>query len=207
MRDIEVRQDDSLLDLERQRYRPSMSGPGGMFLRSCVGADRVSRRSAASHVARACTNTCGAGGLTRFSSASSASISPRISIVRSSRAHSQFVDRFVDRAGKPVGTRPTPSLTCRGGDCATGQSARPGRPRETADGWNVINTQRTMWLPHAGLTRAGFETSLLKMRHVKRALSAVTVKAESNDACGLAQLLRMGWFQQVHAKSIGSQEI
>jgi hypothetical protein len=25
--------------------------------------------------------------------------------------------------------------------------------------------------------------------------------------CGLAQLLRMGWFQQVHAKSIGSQEI
>src|SRR5215813_8526398 len=27
------------------------------------------------------------------------------------------------------------------------------------------------------------------------------------DACGLAHLLRMGWFQQVHAKSIGSQEI
>src|SRR5262249_62288374 len=27
------------------------------------------------------------------------------------------------------------------------------------------------------------------------------------DACGLAQLLRMGWFQQVHAKSMGSQEI
>jgi hypothetical protein len=45
-------------------------------------------------------------------------------------------------------------------------------------------------LPHAGLTRAGFET-----RHVKAALSAVTVKADSKDACELAQLLRMGWFQ------------
>jgi transposase len=33
------------------------------------------------------------------------------------------------------------------------------------------------------------------------------VKTDRKDACGLAQLLRMGWFQQVHAKSIGSQEI
>jgi transposase len=42
---------------------------------------------------------------------------------------------------------------------------------------------------------------------VKAALSAMTVKTDRKDACGLAQLLRMGWFQQVHAKSIGSQEI
>jgi transposase len=35
----------------------------------------------------------------------------------------------------------------------------------------------------------------------------MTVKTDRKDACGLAQLLRMGWFQQVHAKSIGSQEI
>ena len=38
----------------------------------------------------------------------------------------------------------------------------------------------------------------------KAALSAMTVKTDREDAC---QLLRMGWFQQVHAKSIGSQEI
>ena len=42
---------------------------------------------------------------------------------------------------------------------------------------------------------------------MKAALSAMTVKTDRKDACGLAQLLRMGWFQQVHAKSIGSQEI
>ena len=42
---------------------------------------------------------------------------------------------------------------------------------------------------------------------MKAALSAMTVKTDRKDACGLAQLLRMGWFRQVHAKSIGSQEI
>src|SRR6476619_7184747 len=64
----------------------------------------------------------------------------------------------------------------------------------------------SQWL-HAGLTRAGFETVLLETRHVKAALSAMTVKTDRKDARGIAQLLRMGWFQQVHAKSIGSQEI
>ena len=54
---------------------------------------------------------------------------------------------------------------------------------------------------------AGFETVLLETRHVKAALSAMTVKTDRKEACGLAQLLRMGWFQPVHAKSIGSQEL
>src|SRR5262249_21962951 len=56
----------------------------------------------------------------------------------------------------------------------------------------------SQWL-HAGLMRAGFEAVLLETRHVKAALSAMTVKTDRKDACGLAQLLRMGWFQQVHA--------
>src|SRR5215469_9171589 len=64
----------------------------------------------------------------------------------------------------------------------------------------------SQWL-HAGLTQAAFEAVLLETRHVKAALPAMTVKTDRKDACGLAQLLRMGWFQQVHAKSIGSQEI
>jgi transposase len=64
----------------------------------------------------------------------------------------------------------------------------------------------SQWL-HAGLTQAGFEAVLLETRHVKAALSAMPVKTDRKDAFGLAQLLRMGWFQQVHAKSIGSQEI
>jgi transposase len=62
----------------------------------------------------------------------------------------------------------------------------------------------SQWL-HAGLKRAGFETVLLETRHVKAALSAMTVKTDRKDARGLAQLIRMGWFRPVHAKSMGSQ--
>ena len=64
----------------------------------------------------------------------------------------------------------------------------------------------SQWL-HAGLTQAGLETALLETRHVKAALSAMTVKTDRKDACGIAQLMRMGWFRPVHCKSVGSQEI
>ena len=64
----------------------------------------------------------------------------------------------------------------------------------------------SQWL-HAGLIEAGFETVLLETRHVKAALSAMTVKTDRKDARGIAQLLRMGWFKPVHCKSPGSQEM
>ena len=64
----------------------------------------------------------------------------------------------------------------------------------------------SQWL-HAGLTQAGFETVLLETRHVKAALSAMTVKTDRKDARGIAQLLRMGWFRPVHPKSVRSQEV
>ena len=35
----------------------------------------------------------------------------------------------------------------------------------------------------------------------------MTVKTDRKDARGLAQLIRMGWFRPVHAKSIRSQEV
>jgi transposase len=64
----------------------------------------------------------------------------------------------------------------------------------------------SQWL-HAGLTGAGFATELLETRHVKAALSAMTVKTDRKDARGIAQLMRMGWFRPVHAKSASSQEV
>src|SRR5215813_18879 len=64
----------------------------------------------------------------------------------------------------------------------------------------------SQWL-HAGLSRAGFETVLLETRHVKAALSAMSIKTDRNDARGIAQLMRMGWFRPVHAKSVGSREV
>jgi transposase len=64
----------------------------------------------------------------------------------------------------------------------------------------------SQWL-HGGLTQGGFEAVLLETRHVKAALSAMTVKTDRRDARGIAQLLRMGWFRPVHCKSRGSQEV
>src|SRR5215207_7673497 len=48
----------------------------------------------------------------------------------------------------------------------------------------------SQWL-HAALTEAGFEVVLLETRHVKAALSAMTVKTDRRDARGIAQLLSM----------------
>ena len=64
----------------------------------------------------------------------------------------------------------------------------------------------SQWL-HAGLTAAGFDTVLLETRHVKAALSAMTVKTDRHDARGIAQLLRSGWYRPVHAKSVSAQEV
>src|SRR3954470_4785498 len=64
----------------------------------------------------------------------------------------------------------------------------------------------SQWL-HAGLTGAGFEAVLLETRHVKAALSAMVVKTDRQDARGIAQLLRMGWYRPVHCKSPPAQEI
>jgi transposase len=64
----------------------------------------------------------------------------------------------------------------------------------------------SQWL-HAGLSEAGFEAVLLETRHVKAALSAMTVKTDRKDARGIAQLLRMGWFRPVHRKSPNAQEV
>ena len=49
----------------------------------------------------------------------------------------------------------------------------------------------SQWI-HAGLVAAGFDVVLLETRHVKAALSAMTVKTDRKDARGIAQLLRMG---------------
>uniref|UniRef100_UPI0005BC59BC IS110 family transposase n=1 Tax=Bradyrhizobium sp. Ai1a-2 TaxID=196490 RepID=UPI0005BC59BC len=59
----------------------------------------------------------------------------------------------------------------------------------------------SQWL-HAGLVAGGRDAVLLETRHVKAALSAMTVKTDRKDARGIAQLLRMGWYRPVHAKSV-----
>jgi transposase len=64
----------------------------------------------------------------------------------------------------------------------------------------------SQWL-HAALCEAGHAVELLETRHVRRALETMPVKSDRNDARGIAQLMRTGWFRSVHCKSLGAQEV
>jgi len=63
----------------------------------------------------------------------------------------------------------------------------------------------SQWL-FAAMRAAGLAVELLETRHVHKALEAMLVKSDRNDARGIAQLMRVGWFRPVHCKSIGAQE-
>src|SRR5258707_5791021 len=54
---------------------------------------------------------------------------------------------------------------------------------------------------------AGLAVELLEPRHVRDAFKAMTVKTDRNDARGIAQLMRLGWFKPVHCKSLDAQEM
>src|ERR1700675_1746723 len=64
----------------------------------------------------------------------------------------------------------------------------------------------SQWL-YAAMKEAGLAVELLETRHVHDAFKAMPVKSDRNDARGIAQLMRLGWFRPVHCKSLGAQEV
>jgi transposase len=64
----------------------------------------------------------------------------------------------------------------------------------------------SQWL-YAGMREAGLTVELLETRHVRDAFKAMPVKTDRNDARGIAQLMRLGWFRPVHCKSLPAQEL
>jgi transposase len=63
----------------------------------------------------------------------------------------------------------------------------------------------SQWL-YAAMRDAGLAVELLETRHVRDAFKAMPVKTDRNDARGIAQLMRLGWFRPVHGKSVPAQE-
>ena len=63
----------------------------------------------------------------------------------------------------------------------------------------------SQWL-YAAMTQTGLVVELLETRHVRDAFKAMPVKSDRNDARGIAQLMRLGWFRPVHCKSMSAQE-
>ena len=63
----------------------------------------------------------------------------------------------------------------------------------------------SQWL-YAAMKQVGLVVELLETRHVRKAFEAMPVKSDRNDARGIAQLMRLGWFRPVHCKSMSAQE-
>jgi transposase len=61
----------------------------------------------------------------------------------------------------------------------------------------------TPWLVHE-LRDLGFDVVCLDARHARAALKMQINKTDQNDAEGLAQIVRTGWYRSVHVKSFDS---
>jgi len=61
----------------------------------------------------------------------------------------------------------------------------------------------TQYLTYA-LRAAGYDVICLEARQVSAALAAMRNKTDKNDARGIAQILRTGWYSRVHVKSMES---
>lgn len=58
-----------------------------------------------------------------------------------------------------------------------------------------------------GLQAADFDVVCMEARQVHASLAGMRNKTDKNDARGIAQILRTGWFKQVHVKSMESHHI
>jgi len=58
----------------------------------------------------------------------------------------------------------------------------------------------TAWL-HDGLTASGWPAICIETRQANAAMKTMPNKTDRNDARALAQIMRTGWFRQVHVKS------
>ena len=58
-----------------------------------------------------------------------------------------------------------------------------------------------------GLQTKGVHAILMETRRVHAALSAIPVKTDRKDACGIANLIRMGWYQPVHLKTPAARDL
>jgi transposase len=58
----------------------------------------------------------------------------------------------------------------------------------------------TAWL-HQGLSEEGIPAVCIETRQAKAAMGAMPNKTDRNDARGIAQIMRTGWYRAVHVKS------
>lgn len=63
-----------------------------------------------------------------------------------------------------------------------------------------------MWL-HRELQPVGLPVIVVEARHMHVSLSTMRNKTDRNDARGIAQMMRLGWFRAVHVKNVETQKL
>lgn len=63
-----------------------------------------------------------------------------------------------------------------------------------------------LWL-YRELHSAGLPVIVVEARHMHVSLSAMRNKTDRNDARGIAQMMRLGWFRAVHVKNVETQRL
>ena len=92
------------------------------------------------------------------------------------------------------------------GKCASTPEAIPDALRQHAPALvraGLETGQLANWLTH-GLRRLGVPVVCLDARHAKAALKLQLNKTDANDALGLAQIVRTGWYREVAVKGVDS---
>jgi len=70
----------------------------------------------------------------------------------------------------------------------------------------IESGQLSSWLFHE-LKEAGLPVICVDARHAKAALSLKVNKTDANDAFGLAQIMRVGWYREVTVKGLDCQAV
>ena len=116
----------------------------------------------------------------------------------------QFVGLDVSQKLTAICVVDNPGRRLWRGQCATDpeQIARVVRKRAGEDCKTGVETgPMTPWLVHE-LRGRGLDVVCLDARHASAALKMQMNKTDQNDAEGLAQIMRTGWYRPVHVKSL-----